>query len=155
MNKYSWAVKPDANGFDEIRIVTVPRFKESGLSGDEWRISMQINFYRKGEIVFSSGCGSKIEDAAGLVYARLLEAQDNGKGYYAGDGKHCDQEGCNELGKFVMRIKIRYCCGGGMCGQKKEYQGDPQYRLFCEKHKHRGDSDLEDNDLNYELIEEL
>lgn len=34
----SCALRPDAQAFDEIRIVTVPRYKQSGLSGDEWRI---------------------------------------------------------------------------------------------------------------------
>lgn len=153
--KYNWAIKPDANPFDEIRIRLVPRFKQSGLSGDEWRISTAVEFYRNGELQHEEHCGGKIEYGAGMVYGMLLKAQDDAKGYFAGDGIHCDQEGCHEHGKFVMKIITRYCCGGGNCGQKKEYQGDQQYRLFCEKHKHRGDSDLEDNDKNYVLVDVL
>lgn len=40
-------LRPDAQAFDEVRIVTVPRYKQSGLSGDEWRISAAIRLYRK------------------------------------------------------------------------------------------------------------
>ncbi len=43
------ALKPDAQAFDEVRIRTVPRWKESGLSGDEWRISATVEFWRKGK----------------------------------------------------------------------------------------------------------
>ena len=30
---------PDDEWYDEVRIVTVPRYKTSGLSGDEWRFT--------------------------------------------------------------------------------------------------------------------
>jgi len=49
--KYNYALRPDANSFDEIRIRTIPRYKTSGLSGDEWRISMVTEFLRKGKVV--------------------------------------------------------------------------------------------------------
>gem|GEM_PF-6705725 len=45
--KDRYALRPDAQAFDEIRIVTVPRYKTSGLSGDEWRISAMIQFFAK------------------------------------------------------------------------------------------------------------
>lgn len=48
------ALRPDAQACDEIRIYTVPRYKTSGLSGDEWRISAVTEFYRKGR----SSCGT-------------------------------------------------------------------------------------------------
>lgn len=151
-SKYDWAIRPDAQGFDEIRIKVVPRFKQSDLSGDEWRISTLVEFMRNGMVLNSETHGSKMEYAAGMVYADLMRAQDNGNGYFAGDGIHCDQEGCHEPGKFVMKILKEYCCGGGNCGQEKKSYSQ-RYRLFCDKHKRRGDSDLEDNDKNYELVE--
>lgn len=152
--KINYALRPDANGFDEIRLKIVPRFKESELSGSEWRTSAIMEFYRKGELKHTSSCGGKIEYAAGLVYARLLEAQDNGLGYYAGDGIHCDQEGCSNKAKYLMKIKKEYCVGGGNCGAEKKSYSD-KYRCFCEKHKTRGDQGLEDNDSNYEIIDNL
>jgi len=153
-DKLSYAVRPDANGFDEIRIETVPRYKQSGLSGDEWRISMVTKFYRKGVVVHETHSGSSIEAAAGLLYGRLIEAQDNGLGYFAGDGIHCDQEGCHKKATHLFKIKKRYCVGGGNCGQEKKTYGD-QYRCFCDTHKRRGNSDLEDNDDNYEFIKNI
>ena len=50
-DKPSRALKPDAQAFDEVRIVTVPRYKRSDLSGDEWRISAEIQFYRNGVLI--------------------------------------------------------------------------------------------------------
>lgn len=158
-DKISYAIRPDAQPFDEIRIRIVPRFKESELSGSEWRISTAMEFYRKGELKFTSSCGGKIEYGAGMVYARLMEAQDRGDGYYASDGIHCDQEGCSEKAKYLMRLKKRFCVGGGNCGQEKKNYGTSDrtsdHRVFCQEHKNRGDQDLEDNDDNYELIKTL
>jgi hypothetical protein len=152
--KLSYAVRPDANGFDEIRIRTVPRYKTSGLSGDEWRISMVTEFYRKGVIIAETQSGSSMEAACGLLYGRLIKLQDDGEGYYAGDGIHCDQEGCSEKATNVFKIKKRFCVGGGNCGQEKKNYGD-QHRCFCDKHKTRGDCDLEDNDANYEFVKNI
>lgn len=153
--KINYALKPDAQAFDEIRIRLVPRFKDSRLSGSEWRISTQFEFFRNGEIVHRPDpCSGNMEVACGLLFAKYVEATDNGNGYYAGDGFHCDQEGCKEVGKYLFKIKQDYCSGAGNCGQKKDmYSGF--HRLFCEEHKHRGDSDLQDRDSNYELVKEI
>jgi hypothetical protein len=152
--RFSWAIKPDAQSFDEIRLRIVPRYKTSDLSGDEWRISVVTEYYRKGTIIHTTQSGSDMQVAAGLLFGRLVEAQDNGIGYFAGDGVHCDQEGCNNKATVVYKIIQRWCVGGGNCGQKKESYGD-QHRCFCDTHKQRGDCDLEDNDKNYELVKTL
>ncbi len=128
----------------------MPRFKQSELSGDEWRISTVIEFYRKGELILQDGCGN-METACGMLYGKYVMAVDNGKGYFAGDGIHCDQEGCNEKAKYLYRLKKDYCVGPGKCGkEKKSYSSE--HRCFCDKHSTRGDQDLKDNDDNYELI---
>ena len=41
----------DDEWYDEIRVTTVPRFKTSGLSGDEWRRSAKVTFLRKGIVL--------------------------------------------------------------------------------------------------------
>ena len=144
------ALKPDAQAFDEIRIVTVPRFKESEMSGSEWRISASIQFYRKGKLIIESGC-SDVQHAAYLVGARHMEAVDNGNGYFAGEGDICDQEGCAEKATITYKIK-------------KEFSRDNPYewnktienltiRKFCDRHKHRGDQSCDDCDANYEQID--
>lgn len=145
-----YALRPDAQAFDEVRIKIIPRFKESELSGSEWRTHAEIEFYRKGKLILSDGVGN-METACGMVYAKYVTAIDNGNAYFAGDGVHCDQEGCSELAKYLYRIKQDYCAGPGKCEQKKESYS-AAHRCFCEKHSHRGDQDLQDNDANYELI---
>lgn len=144
--KLQFALRPDAQAFDEVRIRTIPRYKESELSGDEWRIHAEIEFYRKGKKICSTGVG-KLETACGMVYAKLMEAMDNGQAYYAGDGKMCDQEGCSKEAKFIYRIKQSY----NRDGQKTDsYTG--YHRCFCDEHKTRGDCGLEDADDNYEMV---
>ena len=149
--KITCALRPDAQGFDEIRIVTAPRYKTSGLSGDEWRIHAEIQLWRKGKMVHTAGCRN-VEVACGMVYSELMRAQDDGKGYFAGDGVHCDQEGCKELATLRYRVIKDMCAGPGMCGRQKPDYGRVQYRHFCEQHKTRGDCGLDDADSNYERV---
>lgn len=144
------ALKPDAQAFDEIRIVTVPRFKQSGLSGDEWRISASIQFYRKGKLIMESGC-SDIEHAAYLVGARYMEAVDHGNGYFAGEGDICDQEGCSAKATVALRVKKEYSRDNPHEWNKEH--DEVVYRCFCDKHKRRGDQSFDDSDANYEKIE--
>lgn len=154
LESLKYALKPDAQAFDEVRLRIQPRFKDSHLSGSEWRISVVFEFYRNGKIIHTSSCGGDMQVACGLLYAKYVEAKDNGVGYFASDGFFCDQEGCHEVGKYLFRIKQDYCAGPGNCGHKKDsYTG--AHRIFCEKHSKRGDSDLQDNDANYELVETI
>jgi hypothetical protein len=138
------AIRPDAQAFDEIRIITIPRYKTSGLSGDEWRIHAEAQFYRKGKLIFSAG-SRDVRTACGLLYSWYVTACDDGKGYFAGDGITCDQEGCHEPALYRYR-KIHDFCHDG-------HQTDPSevslYRHFCERHKTRGDCALDDADRNY------
>ncbi len=127
------AIRPDAQAFDEVRIVTVPRFKQSGLSGDEWRIHAEAQFYRKGQLIFSEGCRD-VQTACGLAFAWYVRAVDDGKGYFAGDGFTCDQEGCHEPVSVRYARKFDYC----KAGHKREAPDTSKYRHFCEQHKRRG-----------------
>lgn len=140
----SCALRPDAQAFDEIRIFTVPRYKQSGLSGDEWRIHAECQFYRKGKLIFSEGCRDT-KTAAGLLYSWYVSACDDGKGYFAGDGITCDQEGCAEPVTVRLRRLAEYCNSG----HKADVSDVSRYRHFCEKHKQRGDCGLDDADQNY------
>lgn len=141
-------VRPDAQGFDEIRIFTVPRYKTSGLSGDEWRISAKIEFFRKGMLAHEEYMGS-VDAACKFLYSLYATALDNGKGYYGGIDDFCDQEGCKEKASVKMLLKQNYCNKG----EPHEIKYDKPYRLFCERHSKRGDCGLEDADANYEVIE--
>jgi len=46
---------PDRQAYDEVRIITVPRYKNSELSGAEWRISAEVQFLHKGVVIFEKG----------------------------------------------------------------------------------------------------
>lgn len=141
------ALRPDAQAFDEIRIRTVPRYKTSGLSGDEWRIHAEVEFYRKGKLIFSEGCRDT-KTAAGMLYAWYVRAVDDGKGYFAGDGLTCDQEGCSEPATVRYEKLASYCHDG----HKTECSDVAKHRHFCEKHSTRGDCGLDDADANYAQV---
>lgn len=141
-------LKPDAQAFDEIRIRIVPRYKESYLSGDEWRISTQTEFWRKGELVHSVGHGNMLT-AAGMLYADFTLATDAGLGYYAGERDICDQEGCQQKAEVFYALKAEYCREGH---KTPCTPNNTRYRQFCKRHAVRGDCGLEDSDDNYIVI---
>ncbi len=151
--KPSRALKPDAQAFDEVRIVTVPRFKESGLSGDEWRISATIQFWRKGRLVHEVG-SRNVEAACAQVGYRHANACDEGNAFFAGENLPaeeggapiCDQEGCHSIATVTYRLKK----GFSRDGHERQLFTGGEYRCFCERHKHRGNCSLEDSDDNYE-----
>lgn len=143
--KISRAIKPDSQAFDKIVIETVPRWKDSYMSGSEWRISAQVTFFRKGKAVHSFGAGN-VQYAAYLVGARHIEACDDAKGFFAGEDNICDQEGCSEVATWTHKKKFNY---ERTTGQKAAYQR-PEFRLFCDKHAVRGDCGIDDADSNYD-----
>lgn len=140
-------LKPDAQGFDKIIIETIPRYKQSELSGDEWRISASTKFYRKGKLVHETG-SSNIYYAAILCGSHIINAQDNGMGFFAGERDICDQEGCEERATILAQKKFDWCKDG----HKSETPSNA-YRLFCSRHAKRGDCGLDDSDLNYEKVQ--
>jgi hypothetical protein len=142
-------LKPDAQAFDEIRITTVPRYKTSYLSGDEWRISAKIEFYRKGELILERYM-SNIETACYHLGSTYSEACNNGNGLFAGEGNFCDQEGCKESATVTYKKKFDYC----RLGHKHEITTPTaKIRKFCARHSTRGNCGLDDADANYELLE--
>lgn len=157
-HKHDRAVRPDAQPFDEVRIVTVPRYKESGMSGDEWRISAKIQLLRKGKVVFEDHRGN-IEAAARHLAWIIDKATDDGKAYFGGEGDTCDQEGCSDKATVTYRVKRTYCstCGKTERGSTEEevartLSGGNSIRQFCERHKRRGDCGIDDADSNYERV---
>ena len=143
------ALKPDAQGFDEVRIITVPRFKDSEMSGSEWRISAEIQFYRKGKLIFTEGC-SNVQNACYLVGAMHMKACDNALGHFGGEGDICDQEGCCEKSTVTYKVLKEFSRDNGHEWNKP--LEDLTIRKFCDRHKHRGDQSYDDSDANYEEI---
>ncbi len=150
--KEARASRPDSQFVDEIRIVTVPRWKESELSGDEWRISARIDFYRNGVIVGSVGARD-VEMAARFVDWHLVSGRESGKIDTPNTlGDVCDQEGCCKPWTTRMRLKKRYGRDGKAIDQR--WMADVvEYRAFCDEHRKRGDCGLDDADANYEPMD--
>lgn len=143
---------PDDERFDRVTIDIQPRWKESELSGDEWRFGYILQFWRKGEIIITKSYGSlewaldfastaTISDNVGEAFDR--EAWDRTK-------DKCDQPGCDIVATvFFERLKP-------FTKQGQELVKDPgvtEFRQFCDIHTHRGDCSMDDADHNYSPID--
>lgn len=147
--QWSTALRPDAQAFDEVQIKTVPRYKQSGLSGDEWRISATVQLLRKGIVVKECGY-SDVESAAKFLSWFMVETVENGGGYFGGIESLCDQEGCSKKATVFYQKKKDAC---SRCGKSKEITYTKSLRKFCINHKTRGDCGLDDCDSNYILLD--
>jgi len=140
----------DDEGFDRIELAVVPRFKTSGLSGDEWRVSTVIRFYRKGVVVFERSFGSMENAVRFLPWVEAVEAKENNTAWpLKGDDEKCFQPGCSEPHTVEYQIKKEYSDSGE--GPLHD-TGLKSRRRFCKAHAHRGDCGLEDADENYEIM---
>jgi len=131
----------DFQPIDEVRITTVPRYKTSDLSGDEWRISAKIEYLKNGEVVRTRNTGN-VESAMQHLYHHAVvfdpESWNRPKDVY------CDQEGCKELATVYYALKKTFC------QQCSSHDDDVQeYAQFCEAHSTRGDCGRVDADNNY------
>lgn len=133
--------------FDEVHIKIVPRFKTSDMSGDEWRTSARLQFFRKGELVFERGV-STMEVAAAFLPYLLITVLENGEYDEPKDSHKCTQPGCSKTATVELRMKQQYHDGDILPDHGMEYRCK-----FCDEHAHRGDADYNDRDENYELIE--
>lgn len=149
-NEFRRALKPDAEPFDEIRIVCEPRFKDSELSGSEWRTRYYTDFYRNGNLIWRNFGHTSMNAAANLFSHTYCEATENGYGMFAGEGEYCDQEGCARLATVWLE-QIEEGCG--RCGHRQKPDFSRPYRGFCETHANRGNSRLGDTDKSYVPLE--
>lgn len=146
----------DDEWIDEVRIVTVPRYKTSGMSGDEWRFSAQVEFLRKGVVLYTRPF-SKIHYAIDFLPALQHEYADQGLGDQDVGGnkidfdRFCFNPGCAEDGVVEYELIDEYISPYGIKQEKKAWRTSVR-RRFCEEHARRGDCALEDADSNYRLI---
>lgn len=142
---------PDAERFDGVRVETVERWKESELSGDEWRFSYVATFYRHG-VKSAAVSGASIADVllrAAALY-RGVETEDEG-GFYGNLAELCCQPGCpNPWTALMHPVKAYSRSGGELVRPYPEHH----VRGFCEHHRHRGDCGLDDAERNYIVVEE-
>lgn len=142
----------DRQLFDEVSIRTVPRFKTSILSGNEWRMNAGIEFKRKGQILYTEHAGNAAHAASRLTeITRTSEFQEAVQKLDV--SALCDQEGCSEPWTRKYKLKKTYCHG---CAKPSEFYEQERTRsvdvaCFCDRHSDRGDASYEDSNDNYEM----
>lgn len=142
---------PEDERFDEIHIYIQERWKESELSGDEWRFSYCAEVKRKGETVITINANKLQWLLAGLQWRMLIAGEENNFDQDAWEKTKffCDQPGCANLPTvFYKRLKPYTSFGDELVDH--DYRNE--YRQFCERHEDRGDCDLDDANHNYETI---
>jgi hypothetical protein len=139
----------DDDYVDEIRIRTVERYKTSGLSGDEWRFSAVIQFFRKGQLLHERGL-SDIETALQYAPWALATAYEGDNWEYAKDDDLCFQPGCTNKWVSEFQLSETFSSRGERLDPSDSHS--KYVRRFCQKHLRRGDCGREDSDANYILI---
>jgi len=139
----------DGERFDRIEVNVVERWKESELSGDEWRFSYVVTFYLHGQKLGTLN-GRSVEDCLLQAAAQFKTVKVDGELRKFIEETFCAQPGCTNPW-IVLKHPVR-----NYDKQGKEYQddfGESDVRGFCQKHIHRGDCGREDNDANYVTID--
>lgn len=161
MSDYYYPKMHEADdGIIEINVIRVPRWKESELSGDEWRFSLRgvINFKNWTEGGTSQkviGPAADLPEIALKVAAwcvenrRLLSPPFTVQSL--AEMVVCFQPGCDARPENVYRIKQEWTWHPHQ-GYHMGPRAHPVIRAFCGRHSHRGDCGLEDSDANYELL---
>jgi hypothetical protein len=136
---------------DEIRFKVVPRFKTSGLSGDEWRTIVRVELLRKGA-VYATKSFSTMHFAIMMMGAFFVQAHEPvPKEAIDHEKTKCDQPGCSEDAVNHYKKKLEKHGNGGLTSPAPK---DRELRCkFCPRHSERGDSDLEDRDDNLVLVQ--
>lgn len=144
----------DQETFDRIVIEKSPRWKESHLSGDEWRFSGHVVFYVK-DVEVHRQSFSDIQSAVAwlpsLLAGGLSDKDEVWKAREAALAGRCDNPGCANPAEFIHHLKVRFI---GNEAIKRPVHPGGEHRLFCARHKHRGDCGLDDADSNY-VVEPL
>lgn len=147
----------DDEWFDEITLKVVPRYKTSGLSGDEWRISVVAQAKRKG-VVVAENSWNKMRWAIQCLGGWMAELSDRPLGAEwpniagAPEEAFCHQPGCPERAVSVYALRKRFCSEGHESGAFESNSKTREARAFCLRHLRRGDCGLEDADSNYEVV---
>lgn len=152
MSDWRFIPHPDAERFDAVTLETVERWKESELSGDEWRFSYIATFWSHGQKRASISAAS-IADLlvrAASEYSRVKIAEPPG-GYYGDLENLCCQPGCGAPWVVLLHPVKAYTVRGEALVRP---YGEKDVRGFCDRHRHRGDCALDDTDPNYVVVEE-
>lgn len=154
---------------DAVRIDTVPRYKQSDLSGDEWRVSGVIVLSRKGHVVYERAfsCVESAVKALPYVLMTFSEGADFKPLSDEVERSLCQQPGCAAKAEVTYRLK------GYQIARDRSYRAvyspedlhegvvlansyerqNPGHIWFCARHAKRGDAGLQDADDNYTRVD--
>lgn len=151
MGKPWFRLVDDDEWIDDVHLRIVPRFKESELSGDEWRVSAAVDFSRKGRVVKTETYGDLRSALANIahyassnMYPGSLNIMGNITTTLVED--FCMQPGCAEPWTVEYNMTTQGC---SHCGEVQDVKFTEQHRRFCDRHRRRGDSSLDDSERNY------
>jgi hypothetical protein len=153
MEKNLWHKRlSDFESFDKITFEVIPRYKTSGMSGDEWRQHVEVKFWFKGEEVHSSGYRD-MQAALTMVGAEWIKAQEPipERVIEIERAGACDQPSCPNASEGRLRLKEEFERGHKLHPDESKYH--VAYRQFCKRHIRRGDCSREDSDDNYEPMD--
>lgn len=145
----------DDEWVDEVRITTVPRWKSSDLSGDEWRTSAQVTILRKGVVMRSRNYHS-ISDALRFLGSIVgfapadYESDEPGRDAGLTEDDRCFQPGCPEPWTVEMNKTKRGCREGHVENIPQDWS--QHHVRWCDLHTRRGDCGLDDADDIYEVV---
>lgn len=143
---------------DEVQMRTEPRFKTSGMSGDEWRTSVSTLLFRKGKCVAERSYPSMQAACEHLAWFKRTWREDTTDHYDAVwadilkvEDRMCHQPGCEDRSSVVYEVQTQYDVRTGAVLQCHKHEADVirKLRSFCATHAERGDCGLEDADVNY------
>lgn len=137
----------DFESFDRIELEVVPRYKTSGLSGDEWRTSVRARFRFKGELMHEEWAQDMRSMIMMLGYKWMLAQEPIPERIIDIEKKKCDQPGCSADAVVTFDLKEEFSDQG----EKLDAEDCTlkSYRKFCSEHSTRGDCGREDRDANY------
>lgn len=145
---------PDDEYVDEIRIHVQERWKESEVSGDEWRFSGVVRFFRKGRQLWCRATSNMAVAVAAVPWwwHTANETDEWKRLPDAVDESLCCQPGCWETWYVEYQQKKLFHHRGDAVHPDAYLYTRPQRRRYCYAHKGRGDCGLDDSDSNYELV---
>lgn len=154
MNRLWHKRLPEWEAFDRIEMRIIPRYKTSGMSGDEWRQHVEVTLYFKGAEVASFGArdmhcatamlGAKLLELGSPIPDTIIELERSGL---------CDQPSCARQSEGRYLLKREFSRQGEAIDPAESSLS--HYRQFCKLHARRGDCGREDADRNYEPMDML
>lgn len=141
----SFPAHRDDEGIDKIEMQIVPRYKESELSGDEWRVSCHVSFYRKGNLIMETSFNKMESAILGLGHLWNTRPEWSPIALWGFDGTECHQPSCAEPATHVFQMKERFSAQGDGPLPQGSFSS---FVAYCDKHKTRGDCGREDADRN-------